>query len=475
MSVLLQMTLLLGTALILVPLLRLPQILGFFVAGLVAGFYVTPPDLLLNLSIILIMLMMGLQFKAPSFWRSSLLYTGLLGSLLTLLVWGLTNCNFLESFLVGFALSTPSYFLSQNTCTVGLMVSLALLSLLPVISETQFIHHGIASLAIMTTCLSGLFLLSHFIFVPFLQKFNTPYMQLGLSIFIVLLSLVVTTTFNLNPAIGALFAGLTLAQTQQHTHILNYLTPLQPYMLGLFFMMVGILLPFDVWLNSPLTIIVGTIILVGLKAGLSYAFSHFNKQKFNIQQAQSGELSIILLLAAQNEYLVSQISVYLWMMMLSMLITPLLAGIKKPHIHSEKPDIMIVGFGRFGQTIGQKLASQQISFSVVDRKFIQSDTLNPIHFYHGNAVNTQTLIDAGIEHIHTLILSIDDIEDTLNIARYLTLYHPKIQLLVRAYDSHQVTLLKGLGIQTIWQETQASALCLTEYLLEHTQQAKANL
>jgi glutathione-regulated potassium-efflux system protein KefB len=56
------------------------------------------------------------------------------------------------------------------------------------------------------------------------------------------------------------------------------------------------------------------------------------------------------------------------------------------------------------------------------------------------------------------ILAIDDVEDSMVIARHIRLNYPELNILARARDRYHVHLLRDLGISHIWRETYLSSL-----------------
>jgi len=78
--------------------------------------------------------------------------------------------------------------------------------------------------------------------------------------------------------------------------------------------------------------------------------------------------------------------------------------------------------------------------------------------YYGDATQPEILRSAKIEHAKVFVLAIDDIEDSMNVARHIRLNYPNLKLLVRARDRHHVHLLRDLGVEHIWRETYLSSL-----------------
>jgi glutathione-regulated potassium-efflux system protein KefB len=78
--------------------------------------------------------------------------------------------------------------------------------------------------------------------------------------------------------------------------------------------------------------------------------------------------------------------------------------------------------------------------------------------YYGDVTQPDLLRSAGIEKAKVFILAIDDVEDSMNVARHLRLNYPNLKLLARARDRHHVHLLRDLGVEHIWRETYLSSL-----------------
>ena len=132
--------------------------------------------------------------------------------------------------------------------------------------------------------------------------------------------------------------------------------------------------------------------------------------------------------------------------------------------------ILIVGFGRFGQVVARALHAQGKHFSVIDSNQPDADFIEQYghRFFDADVTQVENLRAAGIEYCKLLILAIDDVEDSMNLARYLRLNHPDLTLFVRARDRHHAHLLNALGIQYIWRETYAASLEMAQQALLET-------
>ena len=72
---------------------------------------------------------------------------------------------------------------------------------------------------------------------------------------------------------------------------------------------------------------------------------------------------------------------------------------------------------------------------------------------------------AGVETAKLFVIAVDDVEDSLYIARYLRLHHPTLTVLARARDRRHVYQLRELGIDQVWRESVHSALSMSEQML----------
>jgi len=148
---------------------------------------------------------------------------------------------------------------------------------------------------------------------------------------------------------------------------------------------------------------------------------------------------------------------------------PMLQKSKIAVVDADVPQhpILIVGFGRFGQVIARALHAQGKPFSVIDSNQPDADFIEQYghRFIDADVTQVENLRAAGIEYCKLLIVAIDDVEDSMNLARHLRLNYPDLMLFVRARDRHHAHLLHGLGISQIWRETYASSLNMAQQAL----------
>lgn len=528
MSLLLPIIFLLAATLIFVSLAKRymgTTVLGYLIAGLVLGSNVSglveDPQLiqsLLELGMIAVMLFLGLAFRPVQLWverRSILKHSGLpLAIIIPILIgaYFLLLNQLLTSLILGFALALSAVTLVQQllqkkqqlhnqlgqaclaTLQFQIFITVVLIALFPLLEETASTRHGIAYFAAIIATISGLFLASRYLVRPafrFLAQKNSIQLIPVLSALIIVSVILIMDILNIHVLIGAFLAGLLLAETEFKAEVERILEPFKDAAIGLFFLAIGLGLSLEPLAQTPLLILGSIFGLVLIKAGVIAAVRYYQQRHarfstlFAITLAQSGELTFILLKLAESEDLLSKalLQPALLIVFGSMLLTPLLYWLfdaeilprlqkKVPVAPEDVPQhpILIVGFGRFGQVVARVLHAQGKQFSVIDSNQPDADFIEQYghRFFDADVTQVDNLRAAGIEYCKLLILAIDDVEDSMNLARYLRLNHPDLTLFVRARDRHHAHLLNGLGIQYMWRETYAASLDMAQQALVET-------
>ncbi|MCU4578583.1 cation:proton antiporter [Acinetobacter courvalinii] len=528
MSLLLPIIFLLAATLIFVPLAKRylgTTVLGYLIAGLVLGTHVSgliaDPQLiqsLLNLGMMAVMLFLGLSFRPVQLWlerKTILKSTGLQLAVTIPLLAGAAFLLFHQlqsSLILGFALALSAVTLVQQllqnkqqlhnplgqaclaTLQFQVFITVILIALFPLLEDTASTRHGIAYFAAIIATISGLFLASRYLVRPafrFLAQKNSIQLIPVLSALIIVSVILIMDILNIHVLIGAFLAGLLLAETEFKAEVERILVPFKDAAIGLFFLAIGLGLSLEPITQTPLLILGSIFGLILIKSGVIAAIHYYQQRHarlstlFAITLAQSGELSFILLKLAESENLLGKalLQPALLIVFGSMLLTPLLYWLfdteilprlqKKVLVAPEdvpQHPILIVGFGRFGQVVARALHAQGKHFSVIDSNQPDADFIEQYghRFFDADVTQVENLRAAGIEYCKLLILAIDDVEDSMNLARYLRLNHPDLTLFVRARDRHHAHLLNALGIQYIWRETYAASLEMAQQALLET-------
>ncbi|EXI02307.1 monovalent cation:proton antiporter-2 (CPA2) family protein [Acinetobacter baumannii] len=521
MSFLLQATIFLGASLILVPLgkrLGIATVLGYLFTGILLGPSVLniahDPEAIMELAefgVILLMFLIGLELRPQRLWemRDSIFVMGSLqvvitGIILMLTVLLLFQQHLAASFVIGFALalSSTAFVLQlltekqqlnttygQQSFSILLFQDIAaipLLAVIPLLAGTESTHHGIAYFAAIIATFTGLFLFSRYVMRPFFRfvaKSGATELITAVGLFIILAVVLLMDTLGISTTLGAFLTGVLLADSEFRHELEASIAPFKGLLLGLFFMTVGMTTQLSLLIEMPWLIIGGAIGLLVIKTLVLTAIARYKKYSWNNSLllgtclAQGGEFAFVILSLAKSEKILTDalLEPVTLIVTLSMVLTPVIYWIMVckiiPLFHKELPPeydeipqqdnpIIIAGFGRFGQIIARIARLQHLGFTAIDNNLHQVDFVRRYggKLYYGDVTQPDLLRSAGIEKAKVFILAIDDVEDSMNVARHLRLNYPNLKLLAPARDRHHVHLLRDLGVEHIWRETYLSSL-----------------
>ena len=194
--------------------------------------------------------------------------------------------------------------------------------------------------------------------------------------------------------------------------------------------------------------------------------------------AQGGEFAFVVFQQAETAGVLSgrASSLLVGTVALSMLVTPLLlvavdrvllprfsrAPSDSPHALAEPQEapVIIAGFGRYGQVIGRLLHANGLKPTVLDHDAEQVAFLRKFGFrvHYGDATRLDLLRLAGAETARVLVIAIDDVEQSLQLAEVARQHFPQLTLVARARNVQHYYALRDRGVALIERETLDSAL-----------------
>jgi CPA2 family monovalent cation:H+ antiporter-2/glutathione-regulated potassium-efflux system protein KefB len=193
--------------------------------------------------------------------------------------------------------------------------------------------------------------------------------------------------------------------------------------------------------------------------------------------SQGGEFGFVLFAQAQSAMLITgeAASIFGAIVTLSMATTPFLMmatkrlraepepsadGLDGPQ--EEGSNAVVVGYGRFGQTVAQMLIGQGIPVTIVDTDVEMIETAGSfgMKVYYGDGTRTDILRQAGAADAELLLFCQDG--DGLDTEALEGIHHafPKATIFVRAYDRRSVMKMKGAPIAGAVRELLESAIVM---------------
>ncbi len=297
---------------------------------------------------------------------------------------------------------------------------------------------------------------------------------------------------GLSPALGAFIAGMLLADSDYRHDIAANIRPFEGLLLGLFFIAIGMSLDLGLLTSRPAEIATATIgllaakglvlFVVGRRGGLSMA----SARRFALTLSQGGEFAFVLSAAALSAGVVAYsfagfINV---VVTLTMLATPFImmaeaaitrrlpkAAPTSQPAYDDMPKgqghVIIAGLGRFGQIVARVLAARKIPFTALDGDVAQVEVMRRFgsQVFYGDASRLEILKAAQVDKARAMVVSVSDVEASLQIVDLVRRHYPDLHLFVRARDREHVHKLMDRGVEFIVRETYLSALDLTRRVL----------
>ncbi|MFL5731527.1 MAG: cation:proton antiporter, partial [Cytophagaceae bacterium] len=330
--------------------------------------------------------------------------------------------------------------------------------------------------------LVGLYVLSRFFIRPLFRHLAETHSREIFTVsalFIVLGVSAVMINIGLSAALGAFIAGVFLAENEYRHELEANIEPFRGLLMGLFFISVGMSVSIDLFLSRPLELLGTTLAYFLLKwalitfVGRREGMGKSGASRMGFFIAQGGEFAFVIfgLLAERKLMLDFHMDFLGAMITLSMLMGPFLEKIlearkkifvsgvaNEPHydvIKDEHPEIIIGGFGRFGQMFGRVFRAQGIPFVAIDHDAGQIDLLRRFgnKVYFGDVSRLDLLRSAGADKAKYLVLAIDDVDVSIKTAQLVRQYFPHLKIFARARNRGHAFDLFEEGVTHIKRET----------------------
>lgn len=347
-------------------------------------------------------------------------------------------------------------------------------------------------LAIYTVlAIAGLILAGRFLLRPLFRTIGNlgeREMFVFAGLFTVIASAAVMQFLGLSTALGAFIAGVMLADSPYRHELEADVEPFRLILLGMFFLSVGMMLDLSAIAERPLFVIGMAAALIASKTMvitlIARAFQMNWRPAFalGLLLSQGGEFGFVLFAQAQNAILIDPEAASLFgaVVTLSMATTPFLMmltrGIRsEPAIREERDapvadgsGALIIGYGRFGQTVGQMLLAQGISVTLVDTDVEMIDVAGGFgaKVYYGDGTRIDMLRQAGADQAQLILFCIDGDQISPELVEGVHEAFPDATIFVRAYDRRALLKLKGSPVTYVVREVMESAVKMARLAME---------
>ncbi|GGD54303.1 sodium:proton exchanger [Erythrobacter arachoides] len=318
---------------------------------------------------------------------------------------------------------------------------------------------------------------------------KSPELFLAASLLVVIGASLATALVGLSPIVGALVAGLLIAETEYHSEVEGIIEPFKGLALGVFLMTVGMSIDLAVvWANLP-AVILAVLCVLSLKAVVTgfllriMGARRSTAIETGILMASPSETTLIILAAASAALLIDRETAQFWQIVtaVGLTVTPLLAGLGKvvarrvepaPALDpldadADEPRAIIIGLGRVGKLVAQMLRVHDKPYVAIDfdPDLVERARHEGYHAVFGNALRNDALDKLGIARAPAVILTMDEHVLAGRLTRKLRAAWPDLPIIARARDSAHAAELYRSGATTAVPETLESSLQLSEAAL----------
>jgi len=504
-------------AVIAVPLFKrlgLGSILGYLFAGLVLGPHalgaIDDPESVLHFAeygVILMLFVIGLELDPEKLWAmrrhilvlggSQVLLTGLViaagfAMVLTLplaVVLGLTLA--LSSTAMAIQLMSEERILASPLGRKGFSILLLQdMAVIPILIAVSVLapstgHSAGSPWYFTLLALAGVIGFARFGLNEVLgavARTNNREVMTAASLLIVVGVAVLMNSVGLSMGLGAFLAGIMLANSDYRHELESDIEPFKGILLGLFFIAIGMTLNLALLWEQPLKMLVLAAGLVIAKTLIIAAILRWQKValkeglQLGLMLSQGGEFAFVVLSQGlQGQLFTPALAEQLTLVVgLSMAMTSPLVTLYRSvwrsrstgqpdqdaYWDSHQPEVIIAGFGRFGQIIGRLMQARHIPFTAMDKDSAHVEFVKQFgnRLFYGDLTRLDLLRSAGLKHAKILVVAINDVEQSLAIIDLARAQNSRIKIIARALDRFHAYELYRRKVDSIVRETFASSL-----------------
>jgi CPA2 family monovalent cation:H+ antiporter-2 len=333
------------------------------------------------------------------------------------------------------------------------------------------------------------------IFLPglFAQAARTksPELFFAASLVVVILASLATTAVGLSPIMGALIAGILIAETDYQNEVEVITAPFRGLALGIFLITVGMSVDLRTVVANWGEILLAVVGVLLLKAVVTAGLLRLGGARAGVA-AETGvlmsspsETTLIVLGAAATAQLISAETAAFWQIVtaIGLTVTPLLAKLgriaarrvdRRSHFErvdlaerEGEPPVVIIGFGRVGRMVAEMLAAHGRDYIAIDSNIdtVVEARSEGFAIQFGDVSRSEFVERLNLGRAAALVLTMDDPVMTVRLTRRVRASCPELTIVARARDADHAAILYRAGATDAVPETLESSLQLSEAVL----------
>ena len=362
-------------------------------------------------------------------------------------------------------------------------------------------HAGIGMGSLVTTLLVGIVTATAMIFAGRLilpqlfgqaARTKSPEMFLAACLLIVIVASLLTRSIGFSPILGALIAGIVIAETEYRGEVEVITAPFRGLGLGIFLITVGMSADLKLIMASWPKLLLALAAVLSVKAVVTALLLRLGGAKGSVAaetgvlMASPSETTLIVLSSALAAGVIAEDTAAFWQIVtaVGLTVTPLLsrlgrlAGrqVGRQELVSQLDDslesvklgqVMIFGFGRVGRIVAQMLDVHAKDYLAIDADIDVAKAAKKEGYdvLFGNVAHPELIDKVRARAPSAFILTMDNPVLVRRLARQLRKAFPDLPIIARARDTAHAAELYRAGVTDAVPETLEASLQLSEAAL----------
>ncbi|MBQ1997722.1 MAG: cation:proton antiporter [Alphaproteobacteria bacterium] len=384
------------------------------------------------------------------------------------------------------------------------LLAIPLLAMLPVLTGKTF-NLGAAAIdvaVISVALIVSVIVIGRFVMTPLLRqvaKLKSKEAFLLAVMLNIVIWAVLVDLMGLPSGLGAFLAGMLMSETIYRHQITAEISPYAIMFLALFFVSLGMGLNLDLILSNWYIVLGGLIGLIVIKFVAIFMVARVrgvnvpDATMIALILAQGGEFALLMLQTMKSSGIEAiptpHKEILTAIIVLSIMATPLLLFLHDylqrkgklfpqktlRNINDEeqqiKPDVIVCGFGRVGQTVCQMLDAQDVPYVAIDLDVnaVMMGREQGFNVVYGDATNTDVLRDFVLHprKIKSVVVALDNATTARKTILTIKSIAPRIKIFARARNLADSKILIAEGVDVAMPETIESSFFIGYSVLSH--------
>jgi monovalent cation:H+ antiporter-2, CPA2 family len=321
---------------------------------------------------------------------------------------------------------------------------------------------------------------------------KSPELFLSACLLVVIIASLVTSAIGFSAVLGALIAGIVIAETDYRGEVEVITEPFRGLGLGIFLITVGMSVDLRLVLAEWQNLVVALVAVLVVKAAVTAALLRLGGARMataaetGVLMASPSETTLIVLGSATAAQLISRDTAAFWQIVtaIGLTVTPLLArlghsagsrfaGRSMADQMDESLDsaalgqVVILGFGRVGQMVADMLDAHGKDYLAIDSDVdaVAASRKEGYDVLFGDVGRPELIERLRAREPSALILTMDNPVLVNRLAKRLRRTFPDLPIIARARDTAHAAALYRAGVTDAVPETLEASLQLSEAAL----------